>query len=136
MTTTEKTTQPHYYGDLIRKQLFLAAFVIMAAALYDTELQSLYLFVGLFGVVAFTVLAGLTSRNNRAILVIEVLVSAVMFLIFEYFAIAEFTRYQSLSDSAFFFRELIAIIFLTTLYYSTKTTRYHETCLINKEELN
>lgn len=117
---------PHYYGDLIRKQLFFAAFIIMIAALVDHELQSLYLLFGLFGVVAFTVLAGLTSRNNRAILAIEVLVSAIMFLIFEYYAIVAYSKYHDFSEGAFFFRQLIAVIFLIILYYSTKTTRYHE----------
>lgn len=127
MTTTEKTNQPHYYGNLVRKQLFFAAFVLMIAALVDRELQSLYLLFGLFGVVAFTVLAGLTSKDNRAVLVIEVLVSAVMFLIFEYFAMVAYGQYESFSDGSFFFRQLLAVIFLVTLYYSTKTTRYHET---------
>ena len=118
---------PHYYGNLIRKNFFLAGFIIMMAALLDSELRSFYLFVGLFGVVGVTILAGLTSPRKRAIMFIDVLVSAVMFLIFEYFAIVAYARYENFSDSVFFLRQLIAAIFLVALYYSTKTMRYHET---------
>jgi len=130
-TDTEKTLSlqarhPHYYGDLIRKQLFFAAFVIMIAALVDAELRSFYLFVGLFGVVGFTILAGITSPEKRGIMFIDVLISAFMFLIFEYFAIQAYARYENFSDSVFFFRQLIAVIYLVTLYYGTKTMRYYD----------
>lgn len=118
---------PHYYGNLIRKNFFFAGFIIMMAALLDSELRSFYLFVGLFGVVGVTILAGLTSPRKRAIMLIDVLVSAIMFLIFEYFAIAAYARYENFSDNVFFLRQLIAVIFLVALYYSTKTMRYHET---------
>lgn len=117
---------PHYYGNLIRKNLFFAGFVIMAAALIDSELRSFYLFVGLFGVVGITLLAGLTSPQKRGIMFIDVLVSSTMFLIFEYFAIDAYVRYENFLDSIFFFRQLLAVIFLVSLYYSTKTMRYHE----------
>lgn len=117
---------PHYYGDLIRKQLFFAAFVIMLAALLDKELRNFYLFVGLFGVVGITVLAGLTSPQKKGVVIIDVLVSTVMFLIFEYYAIVEYARYESFSDNVFFFRQLIAVVYLVSLYYSTKTMRYYD----------
>lgn len=117
---------PHYYGDLIRKQLFFAAFVIMLAALLDKELRNFYLFVGLFGVVGITVLAGLTSPQKRGVVFIDVLVSALMFLIFEYFAINAYIRYESFTYNIFFFRQLIAVVYLIVLYYSTKTMRYYD----------
>lgn len=117
---------PHYYGDLIRKHLFFAAFVIMIAALLDSELRNFYLVVGLFGVVGFTILAGLTSRSNRAVMFTDVVVSAIMFLIFEYFAINAYVRYTDFTNNVFFLRQLIAVVYLITLYYSTKTMRYHE----------
>lgn len=125
-TTQPTIKHPHYYGGLVRKHLFLAGFTIMIAALIDSELRNFYLFVGLFGVVGITVLAGLTSPQKRTVMAIDVLVSAIMFLIFEYFAIAAYARYENFSDSVFFFRQLIAVIYLITLYYSTKTMRYYE----------
>ncbi|MBI5078238.1 MAG: hypothetical protein HZB11_02665 [Candidatus Yonathbacteria bacterium] len=126
MEQTPKTRHPHYYGDLIRKHLFFAAFVIMIAALLDEELRNFYLFVGLFGVVGFTILAGLTSPQKRSVMFIDVLVSAFMFLVFEYFAINAFVQYQNFSEPVFFLRQTIAVIYLVILYYSTKTMRYYE----------
>ena len=123
---TPTSRHPHYYGDIIRKQLFFAAFVILLAALIDTELRNFYLFVGLFGVVGLTILAGLTSPQKRGIMFTDMFVSAIMFLIFEYFAINAFVKYGNFSDPIFFFRQLIAVIYLVTLYYSTKTLRYYD----------
>lgn len=119
---------PHYYGDLVRKQLFFAAFIIMIAALLDKELRNFYLIVGLFGVVGITVLAGLTNpqKRGRGIVFVDVLVSAIMFLIFEYYAISAYIRYESFTYNIFFFRQLIAVVYLVVLYYSTKTMRYYE----------
>ena len=117
---------PHYYGDLIRKHLFFAAFIIMIAALIDSELRNFYLFVGLFGVVGFTILAGLTSPQKRGVMFLDVIISAFMFLIFEYFAINAYAKYESFTYNVFFFRQLIAVIYLIVLYYSTKTIRYYE----------
>ncbi len=123
---------PHYYGDFIRRHLLFAGFVIMIAALIDSELRSFYLFVGLFGVVGITVLAGLTSPQRRAVMFVDVLVSAIMFLIFEYFSISAYARYENFTDRVFFFRQLIAVIYLIALYYSTKTLRYYSDIEIRK----
>lgn len=120
------TLHPRYYGTLVRKQLFFAALVILLAALIDNELRNFYLVVGLFGVVCLTILAGLTSPHKRGIMFTDMFVSAIMFLIFEYFAINAFVRYGNFSDPIFFFRQLIAVIYLVTLYYSTKTLRYYD----------
>lgn len=124
--SSSSTKHPHYYGNLIRKQLFFTAFVIMIAALIDSELRNFYFFIGLFGVVGFTILAGLTSPQKRGVMFTDVLVSSFMFLIFEYFAISAFIRYEDFSDPVFFFRQLIAVIYLIILYYSTKTLRYYD----------
>ncbi len=123
---TPPTQHPHYYGTLVRKQLFFAAFVILLAALIDSELRNFYLVVGLFGVVGLTILAGLTSPQKRGVMFTDMFVSAIMFLIFEYFAINSFVQTENFSNPVFFFRQLIAVIYLIVLYYSTKTLRYYE----------
>jgi len=121
-----KTSHPHYYGTLVRKQLVFAAFIILLAVLIDSELRNFYLVVGLFGVVGLTILAGLTSHQKRGIMFTDMFISAIMFLIFEYFAVNAFVKYGTFSDPIFFFRQLIAVIYLITLYYSTKTLRYYD----------
>ena len=132
MIKEEETTlppskrHPHYWGELVRKHLFFAAFIIMMAALIDKELRNFYLFIGLFGVAGFTVLAGLTDPRKRGVMFLDVLISAFMFIIFEYFAIQAYAQYESFTYNVFFFRQLIAIIYLIALYYSTKSMRYYE----------
>jgi len=132
-TTSAPTYHPHYYGNLIREHLFVAGFVIMVVALLDVELRSFYVIIGLFGVVVFTILAGLTSPSNRAVMFSDMMVSACMFLFFEYFSINRFIRYENFSDNVFLLRQLLAVIFLIVLYYSTKTMRYRadESCKMN-----
>ncbi len=113
----------HYYGDIVRKHLFFAGLVLLFAALVDKEFQSFYLFAGIFGVLIFTVLAGLTSPLKRWVMVADVFVAAIMFMIFEYFAIDAFYKYENFSDTIFLIRQFLAVIFLITLYFSTKTVR-------------
>ncbi len=113
----------HYYGDIVRKHLFFAGLVLLLAALIDEEFRSFYLFAGIFGVLVFTILAGLTSPVRRLVMIADVFVAAIMFMVFEYFAIDAFSRYENFSDSIFLLRQFLAVIFLITLYFSTKTLR-------------
>lgn len=123
---------PHYYGSLIRQHFFFAGLLILIAVFIDSELRSTYLTMGLFMVIALILLAGLTSRSNRMIVLIDVIVSAAMFLVFEYFAITTFVQYGNFANGIFILRQLIALVFLITMYYSTKTLRYHVT-LVDKK---
>lgn len=126
------TVHPHYYGTLIRKHLFFAALLILVAVFLDSELRSAYLSYGLVTVIGLIIIAGLTSRSNRSIVFIDAMVSALMFLVFEYFAIDTFVQYENFSDGIFLLRQFIAIVFLITMYYSIKTLRYHVTAVDKK----
>lgn len=124
--TTQDSPEPkfsHYYGDIVRKHLFFAGLVLLLAALIDKELLSFYLYTGVFGVLIFTVLAGLTSPLKRWVMVADVFVAGIMFMVFEYFAINAFSQDQNFSDTVFLIRQFLAVIFLITLYFSTKTVR-------------
>lgn len=123
---TQDSPEPkfsHYYGDIVRKHLFFAGLVLLFAALVDKELQTFYFYTGIFGVLVFTILAGLTSPLKRRVMVADVFVAAVMFMMFEYFAIDAFSQYQNFSDTVFLIRQFLAVVFLITLYFSTKTVR-------------
>ncbi|KKW08074.1 MAG: hypothetical protein UY42_C0001G0037 [Parcubacteria group bacterium GW2011_GWA2_49_16] len=113
----------HYYGDVVRKHLFFAGFLVLIGALIDSELRPFYLFIGVFGVLVVTILAGLTSPRNRSIMFADMIISASMFLIFEYFAIDMYMRYENFSDPVFLLRQALSVVFLLTLYFSTKTLR-------------
>lgn len=114
---------PHYYGDIIRKYLLFAGAMLLIAVLVDKELLSFYLFIGIFGVLVFTVLAALISPKVTSAIFTNAVISALMFLIFEYFAINAYLKSQTFLDSIFILRQVIAIAFLVALYFSTKTLR-------------
>jgi|SRR3989304_6583921 len=114
---------PHYYGDKVRQLLLIAGFLILLAVIFDRELQTFYIVLGVAGVLVFTILAGLTSPQNRKVLVNIAALSAAMFLLFEYFAISNFLSTQVATSPTFLLREALAIIFLSILYFSTKTLR-------------
>ena len=114
---------PHYYGDTVRKHLLWAGAVLLLAAILDRELLQFYLIAGIFGVLSFTVLAGLISPLEQRIIVYVAILSGAMFLLFEYFAINGYLQYESLFSVVFLLRQILAVIFLSILYLSTKTVR-------------
>ncbi len=114
---------PHYYGDIVRKYLLFAGSMLLLAVLIDRELLSFYLFIGIFGVLVFTVLAALMSPRVTSAIFTNAIVSALMFLIFEYFAISAYLKSQTFLDLIFAIRQAIAVAFLVALYFSTKTLR-------------
>ena len=93
--TTEHERPPHYYGDTVRTLLFLAAAVILISIPLDISLLTFNLVVGVVLVFILTLLAGLTSPRSRVSLVMDVVVSALLFLVFEYLAIAAFVQVQA-----------------------------------------
>lgn len=114
---------PHYYGDIVRKYLLFAGAMLLVAVLVDKELLSFYLFIGIFGVLVFTVLAALMSPKVTSAIFTNAVISALMFLMFEYFAISAYLKSQTFLDSIFILRQTIAVAFLVALYFSTKTLR-------------
>lgn len=114
---------PHYYGDIVRKYLLFTGAMLLVAILVDKELLSFYLFVGIFGVLVLTILAGLMSPKITSAIFTNAIISALMFLMFEYFAIDAYLRSQTFLDSIFILRQAIAVAFLVALYFSTKTLR-------------
>lgn len=113
----------HYHGDVVRRLFIAAGVAILLAALIDETIRPFYLFVGAFGVLAFVILAGLTSPTMRTTMTINMLAAAAMFLVFEYLSIDAYVIYQSFFAPIFLLRQLTAVMFLLAVYFSTKTLR-------------
>lgn len=113
----------HYYGDTVRGIFLSAGVVFLVTMVRDQEFLSFYLVVGVLSVLALTILAGLTNPLSKKIIKIDAVISIVMFLLFEYLAIAGYVSAQSFSNDIFLLRQLLAILFLVALYFSTKTLR-------------
>ena len=112
----------HYYGDTIRNLFLMAAATFMLLAVFDRGLLVVYLFPGICTLLALVVLAGLTSPTKHFSIVADTILSAVLFVIFEYSAIIGSESLAHL-DIIFMLRQLLAVFFFLTLYFSVKTWR-------------
>lgn len=113
----------HYYGNVVRSCFITISILLLGSMLMDKELLGLYLVIGVAGVVALVVLAGLTSPNKKRILYFETIIAGAGFIFFEYAAIIAFQWSLTFTDVSFLLRQALAILFLIALYYSTKTIR-------------
>ena len=113
----------HYYGDVVRKFFIAAGLGLLRAIPRGREFLSFYLYVGVFIVLALTILAGLTNPRTRQVIMADGAVSGLMFLLFEYLAVSAYIETQDFFNEIFFLRQLLALIFLIALYFSTKTFR-------------
>ncbi len=110
----------HYYGDIVRR-LFLAAGVVMIFSLpfvYQfIPLPFILSILTIFGVVFF---AGLLSPIQRWLIVHNVMISAGPFILFEFYAVS---AYLAADESFFLVNQVLALIFIFALYFSSKTVR-------------
>ena len=115
-----KHTKAHYYGDVVR-QLFLASgiLILLTMPIYKQILPIDFIVITFF-VVVLALAAGVTTPSQKWIIVVDTIISMIFLLTFQYFS---FTYYAYDSFIIFLIRQLIAIIFLFSLYYSVKTLR-------------
>jgi len=118
----EKTPK-HYYGDIVRRLIFSAGILVMLLAIFDEDLLSFYLLFGVVAVLVIVFLAGFTSPRQKWAILVDLLVSSVGFLMFEYFAISRYLSVDTIFDTVFFLRQLTAFVFITAVYFSAKTIR-------------
>ena len=114
--------QKHYYGDVSRK-LFLAGGILMIvfAPVYPDLLPVNNLFV-VTGAVLLSIFAGVTNPKQFWVNVLDVIIAALSFLIFE---AAIFQAYGTLEwfSLEFLVRQSIPVVFFFALYFSSKTVR-------------
>lgn len=118
----EEKLATHYYGDIVRVLFMLAAVLVILG----TPLISSFLPVNLFLLVVFVLtlalIAGLTNPAQKWTIALDVGISLLGVAVFEFFAVDAFVN-AGLIDPAFTITQLLAVIFLFTLYYSTKSLR-------------
>ena len=114
------TTPEHYYGDLVRRLFMFAAVVMVVGLPFVLNDVPFPLFISLFAILVIGIFAGLTNPKHFWVAILNLLISSVAILTFEWIAVDAYLKQLS-----FFFviNQLLAIIFLFALYYSTKTLR-------------
>lgn len=119
----EEVRPLHYYGDIVRKLFFLAGLMLVVIIPIDRELLSFYLIFGIALIMILVIVAGFTSPVHKWAIIIDVVISSLSFLFFEYVSLARFIELDSSVDGIFLFRQSLAIVFVFALYFSTKTFR-------------
>lgn len=112
---------PHYYGDITRL-LFIVVGVIMLFGLptMESALQ-LPVFIPVIAIVILAFAAGYTSPRYRSSLVLNIWVSSAGLASFIYVSL--FLRSHFLGSGWLFLNQVIAVLFLVSLYLSIKSLR-------------
>lgn len=115
---------PHYYGDMVRNLLLCASALLMISAALDEALFSFYAYIGIFVLLGLVILAGLTSPRRPLTIMADAILSGALLVFFQYTALlGRSSLAHSGIDAAFILRQLLAVLFLLSLYYSIKTWR-------------
>jgi len=125
-TRPENQPRPHYYGDVVRR-LFLAVGVVMLTTypFFRDILTPLPVSLTMLAVLALAFFAGLLNPKQRWVTMLNLGVSAAGVLVFEYYGIKAYGQVGVDARHVTFFvaNQVLALLFLAALYYSSKTVR-------------
>ncbi|MBI4037585.1 hypothetical protein HY382_00895, partial [Candidatus Curtissbacteria bacterium] len=122
LTPKEEKLTSHYYGDMVRVLFMLAAVVVILTTPLISSFLPINVFILIVFVLVLALIAGLTNPAQKWTVATDVGISLLGVAVFEYFAVSAFLN-VGLFDPAFSITQLLAVIFLFTLYYSTKSLR-------------
>ena|SRR3989344_1802760 len=112
----------HYHGDTVRV-LFITAAVIMLLAESTGAVLPLAITGTVIVAVGLVILAGITNPAQLWIHWCNAAMAIVNAYLFGTVAIEHFRQTQTFFDSSYFFSEVLAIIFLISVYFAVKTVR-------------
>lgn len=113
-------TIPHYYGDVVRKFFLVNAAFLLIVEPFLVRATPWMVPFEIAGAVVLVIFAALTSPTKQFIMVGNAVAAAVGLVALEMIA---FSSYLAGSVPLFFVREIPAVLFLLSLYYSVKTIR-------------
>ena len=112
----------HYYGDTVRVLFVSSAVLLVIAATTDADLP-----LSMIGAVAWAVVlvvaAGITNPEQGWIHFANEAIAIVGTLVFATSAIGHWRAGAGIFDSTYLFVEIIALLSLLSLYFTTKTIR-------------
>jgi hypothetical protein len=114
----------HYYGDNVRRLFFVGAIIMLVALPSYHEFIAFPPMLSILAAVIVGIAAGFTSPKHKAVLMLDIVISLVAVIIFEYYAVDTYIKF-SFSSLLLWINQALAIIFFLALYYSTKTLRGH-----------
>ena len=117
----EKKLTKHYYGDLVRLIFLISAALMLLTLPIFYNRTPVSLTVSILTILSMGVLAGITNPVQKTTAIINTGISATALVAFEYYAVNTYAK-ESFSGY-FFINQILALLFLISLYYSTKTLR-------------
>ncbi len=100
-----------------------AAVVMMLSIPYFSDLIPKPAFFSILAVLLLVLLSGYMSPKHKAVIMLTVIVSAIGFLAFEYYAVNA-AQTSGLKNLFFAVNQFLAIIFLFAAYFGTKSIRW------------
>jgi hypothetical protein len=119
----------HYYGDIVRQLLVAAAILLVIGAPFYTNELSAQLPYIVFGTLVLVSVAAITSPTRAVFIGADAVTSGIGFVIFQMWALL---GYPNDPAHQFLIRQLLALLFLFALYFSTKTLRNMLTNVIGR----
>ncbi len=110
---------PHYYGDMVRRLFMIAGSIMLVTTPFFQDRLPVSAYVGLCAIIVLDVIAGLANPLIRWLGYVEAAIALCACMTFEYFAIRDFSVY----DSLFWINQTLALLFFIALYYAVKTSR-------------
>ena len=119
--SSSETKFSHYYGDYLRRLFFVGAIAsIVVLPFYPNLVPSLNVLFVIAMSLVVVIFAGITNPISRNIVLVEIIISSLFFVIFQYYTVS---GYQFDSFLLSFIRQVLALIFIVSLYYGVKTYR-------------
>ncbi|MBS3903437.1 MAG: hypothetical protein KGZ30_03655 [Anaplasmataceae bacterium] len=113
----------HYHGRVVRRLLLLAGVIMLVTLPFFIDLIPKPTLLPVVVIIGTTILAGILNPRDFNVTVAHICISAVAIIIFEYYAIDRYQTVKTVIDFFFVINELLVMIFLFVLYFSTKTLR-------------
>jgi hypothetical protein len=113
----------HYHGFVIRRLLIAAGVIMLITTPIFIDLLPHPTLSSVIAVVILIILAGILNPRDLNVTISHIGISSIAIVVFEYYAIDRYQDIRTIFDPFFLTNEVLVIIFLFVLYYSTKTLR-------------
>ena len=118
----KKGTPLHYYGDIVRKLFLISATIMIVTLPFLSDRILVPSFISIFTIMIVTAIAGFINPEGRSILILDFIIAIGGVIVFETIAVNSYTRVSPF-ELFFVVNQVLAILFLSALYYSAKTLR-------------
>jgi len=113
----------HYHGRAIRTLFIIAALIMVLGLFHALAYLQLPTTLSIISIVVLVYAAGITNPSQVWPMYMDTVISTVGLLVFETYSV-NIWRSQNYNTTLFILNEMLAVIFLFALFYSTRTLRW------------